>query len=210
MKEEQSMAEPAYTRSLPDREDGRNWPVQGQWTYEDYLRLPDDGNRYEVIRGVLYVTAAPFVKHQFVVSELSFQLGSFVRRNQLGVVLGAPVDILLPFGIATPVEPDIVFFRTGNEPRWEDKNFKGVPDLVVEVLSRSTKSRDRRIKFEAYRDAGIPEYWMVDPDARTVVVYVLKGKEYVELCRGGAGEKVRSSVLAGFELAVADLFPRQA
>ena len=76
-----------------------------------------------------------------------------------------------------------------------DKNFQGVPDLVVEVLSRSTRSRDRRIKFEAYRDAGIPEYWMVDPDARTVVVYVLKGKEFVELCRGGAGEAVRSAVL---------------
>src|SRR6185436_19573018 len=69
MKEEQSIAEPAYTRSLPDREDGRSWPAQGRWTYEDYLRLPDDGNRYEVIRGVLYVTAAPFVRHQLVVGE---------------------------------------------------------------------------------------------------------------------------------------------
>ncbi len=205
------MAEPAYTRSLPDREDGRNWPAQGRWTYEDYLRLPDDGNRYEVIRGVLYVTAAPFIKHQLVVGELSFQLATFVRRNKLGVVIGSPIDVLLPFGIASPVEPDIVVFRTGNEPRWEDKNFQGVPDLVVEVLSRSTKSRDRRIKFGAYQDAGIPEYWMVDPDARTVVVYALgKGKGYAELCRGGEGETVRSAVLAGFELAVADLFPGQA
>lgn len=202
------MAEPAYPRSLPDREDGRNWPAQGRWTYEDYLRLPDDGNRYEVIRGVLYVTAAPFFKHQIVVGELFSYFRAFIREHELGVVVGAPIDILLPFGIATPVEPDIVFFRTGNEPGWEDKNFQGVPDLVVEVLSRSTKSRDRRIKFEAYRDAGIPEYWMVDPDARTIVVYTLKAKEYTELCRGGEGEKVRSAVLAGFELVVSDLFPR--
>jgi len=205
------MAEPAYPRSLPDREDGRNWPPQGRWTYEDYLRLPDDSNRYEVIRGVLYVTAAPFIKHQLVVGELSFQLGTFVRRNRLGTVLGAPFDVLLPFGVGSPVQPDIAFFRKGNEPRWEDKNFAGVPDLIVEVLSRRTRSRDRRIKLRAYQDAGVPEYWMVDPDARTVVVYILeKGTRYIELCRGGAGERVRSAVLSGFELMVADLFPSQA
>jgi Uma2 family endonuclease len=204
------MAEPAYPRSLPDREDGRNWPAQGQWTYEDYLRLPGDGNRYEVIRGVLYVTPAPAYLHQFSVVKLTRFFDEFVSDNELGVVLSAPFDIKLPFGIASPVQPDLVVFRSGNEPRWDDKNFKGIPDLVVEVLSRSTKSRDRRIKFEAYQDAGVPEYWMVDPDARTVMVYALKGKRYTELCRGGEGEKVRSAVLAGFELAVAGLFPRRA
>jgi Uma2 family endonuclease len=200
------MAKPAYRQDLPENE---SWPRQGSWTYEDYRRLPDDGNRYEVIRGSLYVTAAPYLKHQFSVAELSFRLGGFVRENRLGRVLWAPIDVRLPAGIASPVQPDIVFFRTENEPRWDLGYFEGVPDLVVEVLSPSTRSRDRRIKLAAYQDAGIPEYWMVDPDARTVAAYVLTaGRGYSELCRGGLGETVRSAVLPGFEVAVADLFPR--
>jgi Uma2 family endonuclease len=210
MKQEQSMAEPAYPRSLPDREDGRNWPAQGRWTYEDYLRLPEDGNRYEVIRGALYVTPAPAYLHQFSVVKLIRYFDEFVSDNELGVVLSAPFDIKLPFGIASPVQPDLIVFRLGNEPKPGDKNFEGVPDLVAEVLSPGTRRRDLTVKLKAYRDAGILEYWLVDPAARAVVVYVLeKGEGYTELCRGGVGETVRSSVLPGFELAVADLFPRQ-
>jgi Uma2 family endonuclease len=200
------MTEPAYRLDLPETE---NWPRQGDWTYKDYLRLPDDGNRYEVIRGSLYVTPAPNFKHQFVVAKLCRSFDDFVSEGELGVVLTAPFDILLPAGIASPVEPDLVFFRVGNAPQWEDKNFQGVPDLVVEVLSPSTRGRDRRTKLKAYQDAGVPEYWMVDPDSRTVIVYVLKtGHGYVEACRGGIGERVRSAVLPGFEIAVAALFPR--
>jgi Uma2 family endonuclease len=200
------MTEPAYRLDLPETE---NWPRQGDWTYEDYLRLPDDGNRYEVLRGTLYVTAAPYLKHQFSVTELSWRLGGFVRENGLGRVLWAPLDVKLPAGIASPVQPDIVFFRTENEPRWDMGYFEGVPDLVCEVLSPSTSHRDRRIKLRAYQDAGVPEYWMADPDRRTVLVHVLEKGRYVELCRGGIGERVRSSVLPGFELEVAGLFPPQ-
>jgi Uma2 family endonuclease len=200
------MAKPAHRWNLPESE---SWPRQGDWTYEDYRRLPDDGNRYEVIRGSLYVTAAPYLKHQFAVAELSIRLGGFVREKGLGRVLWAPIDVRLPSGIASPVQPDIVFFGVGNEPRWDLGYFEGVPDLVVEVLSPSTRSRDRRIKLQAYQDAGIPEYWMVDPDSRSVAVHALKGgPRYIEICRSGAGETVRSVVLPGFEIAVADLFPR--
>ena len=78
------------------------------------------------------------------------------------------------------------------------------------MLSPSTRRRDLTVKLRAYRDAGVPEYWLVDPDARAVVVYGLDGeKRYTELCRDGEGDRVRSSVLSGFDLAVADLFPRQ-
>jgi Uma2 family endonuclease len=199
------MTELAY--AFPWNEDGQDWPKQGEWTYEDYLRLPDDGQRYEVIRGVLYVSPAPTYKHQFVVGEFYSGLRVFVLEDGLGVVLGAPFDILLPFGIATPVEPDVIFFRKGNEPHWEDKNFQGVPDLVAEVLSPGTRRRDQKIKLEAYRDAGVPEYWMLDPDARRVVVYALRAGVYTVLCRGGMGEEVWSSVLPGFRLKVDSLFP---
>ena len=199
------MAEPAYI--FPRQTDGQDWPAQGEWTYEDYLRLPDDGQRYEVIRGVLYVSPAPTYKHQFVVGEFYSPLKAFVVENRLGVVLMAPFDVLLPFGIGTPVEPDVIFFRRGNEPGWEDKNFQGVPDLIAEALSPGTRRRDQKIKLEAYRDAGVPEYWMLDPDARRVVVHALQAGRYTELCRGGLGEEVWSSVLPGFRLKVDSLFP---
>jgi Uma2 family endonuclease len=207
MKREQSMAEPAYPRSLPDREDGRNWPAQGTWTYEDYLRLPDDGNRYEVIRGHLYVTPPPTTEHQFSSFEFSFQLSSFVRENDLGLVLTAPLSVKLPSGIATPLQPDVVFFRKGNTPLRGTSHYEGVPDLVAEILSPGTRRRDRTVKLEAYQGAGVPEYWLLDPDARTVVVYVLgKGKRYTELVHGGEGDGVWSSVLPGFRVRVSDLF----
>jgi Uma2 family endonuclease len=199
------MTEPAYRLDLPE---DKAWPAQGEWTYQDYLRLPDDGNRYEVIRGALYVTPAPRIKHQFSVAECLFRLSGFVRERDLGTVLMAPLDVNLPAGIATPVQPDIVFFRKGNEPDWEHNSFDGVPDLVLEVLSPGTRSRDRGVKLRAYQDAGVPEYWMVDPDTRTVTVYGLKaGREYAELCRGGVGDRVRSAVIPGFELAVTRVFP---
>lgn len=201
------MSEPAYPLALPEEQP---WPAQGEWTYEDYLRLPEDGQRYEVIRGVLYVTATPTRIHQYVVGELFSLLRRVVRRRRLGLVLFAPFDIRLPDRIADPVEPDLMFFRKGNEPRnEEDSYFQGVPDLVAEVLSPSTRRRDQRIKFAAYRDAGVPEYWIVDPKTRTMVVYVLShdGRSYAELCRGGAGESVVSAVLPGLRIEVEELFP---
>jgi Uma2 family endonuclease len=192
--------------SLPEREDGKPWPVQGEWTYEDYLLLPKDGQRYEVIHGALYVTPAPRPKHQRGVARLHLRLGWFVASNRLGEVFFAPLDVKLPAGISDPVEPDIVFFRHGNRPGEEDSFFAGVPDLIAEVLSPRTRHRDRAVKFRAYQEAGVPEYWIVDPEARTVEVYVLKNGRYVELCRGGMGDVVWSAVVSGFRLKVADLF----
>lgn len=204
------MAEPARFQALPAASDGHTWPAQGAWTYEDYVRLPDDGKRYEVIRGVLYVSPAPIPLHQYVHSRLFVLLTRFVDENRLGVVLGAPMDVRLPLRIGDPVQPDLVFLRTGNQPRWEvDSNFSGSPDLVVEILSPSTARRDRKIKHSAYREAGIPEYWIVDPRARTIEVFSLNedGSRYDELCRGGEEGVVHSKVLSGLEVRVSEIFP---
>lgn len=199
------MSEPAYPLESPDLE-GQDWPAQGQWTYEDYLRIPEDGRRYEVIRGTLYVSASPIYNHQFTLVQLLLKLGSYVQQNEFGIVLPAPFDIILPEGIATPVEPDILFIRKENQPRWGDKNFQGVPDLLVEVLSPSTHYYDRRIKLAAYRDAGVPEYWLVDPLSRTVAIHGWKDGSFAELKRGGEGDEVTSIVLPGFHLQVKSLF----
>jgi Uma2 family endonuclease len=201
------MSEPAYPLAFPE-ENGSSWPVQGRWTYADYLRLPDDGQRYEVIRGHLFVTATPTFEHQFTVLRLGSLLDRFVFAGGLGVVLAAPFDIRLPDRIADPVEPDIVVFKNGNLPRQGEAYFQGVPDLVVEVLSPSTRRRDRTIKLDAFRDAGVPEYWLVDPKTRTVVVYSLSEdrRSYVELNRSGAGGEAASGVLSGLRITVAEIF----
>lgn len=203
------MAQPAYPLTLLE-DDGQTWPEQGDWTYEDYLRLPEDGRRYEVLRGVLYVTPSPIYDHQFSVVNLTLELGSFIRKGDLGVLLVAPFDIRLPQRLADPVEPDLMFFRKGNEPRRGDKSFTGVPDLVIEVLSPGTSRLDKRIKMSIYREAGIPEYWLVDPATRTVVIHRISddGRRYVEHARGETGDVVGSTVLAGLRLSVSEIFPR--
>ena len=202
------MAEPAYRDNwLPERKGGGAWPVQGQWTYEDYRRLPDDGRRYEIIQGTLFVTGAPDYDHQFVVHKLHRLLGNPVEENGWGLVLGAPFEVLLPCGIATPVQPDILFFRSGNGPESGDASFAGVPDLIVEVLSPSTRRRDEGIKLESYEEAGVPEYWLVDSRGRTVLVYTLVERRYAELGLFGKEDAVRSVVLPDLRLKTGDLFP---
>ncbi len=200
------MAEPAYPLALP--EDGRSWPAPGEWTYEDYLRLPEDGRRYEVIRGSLYVAAAPSLLHQFVAGELFSSVRDFVKKHALGFVLN-PIEIHLPGGITSPVQPDLVFLSRNKRFRWSDTSFHGVPDLVAEVLSPRTRRFDQKTKLAAYRDAGVPEYWLIDPLAETFLVYVLSEdrRQYLELCRGGLEDTLRSAVLAGFRLKLGDLFP---
>ncbi len=201
------MAEPAYAR--PETGAAR-WPAEGHWTWEDYLRLPDDGNRYEIIEGKLYVVAAPTYDHQFSVSELLGELRSFVKARDLGVVLTAPFDVRLP-GTAEPVQPDVLFLRTGNEPQAGDKYYSGAPDLIVEVLSPGTSRLDQHVKFAAYEKVGVQEYWLADPKTRSITVYTLHAErgEYEELGRFTPGESVRSVVLEGFETPVAELFPPQ-
>jgi Uma2 family endonuclease len=201
------MGEPARSLTFPWEDDDRSWPAQGQWTYADYARLPDDGYRYEVIRGHLYVTPAPNFDHQYVVWRFNQTFGRFVDENQLGVVLTAPFDVLLPAGIADPVEPDLLLIRTENIPGPEDPNFQGVPDLVIEVESPRTRKRDRTIKQDAYRDAGVPEYWRASPRTRKVTVLVLSEDRarYVERVYG-PGDTLRSSLLPGLAIRVDDLF----
>ena len=204
------MSVPARRLIFPEREDAGSWPAPGQWTYADYCKLPDDGRRYEVIRGFLYVSPAPSLPHQRALGQIFRQLDRFVLAEGLGEVLVAPVDVLLPREIAAPVQPDLMFFRTGNQPGAEAMNFKGVPDLVVEILSPSTRRLDRSIKLAAYRDAGVPEFWLADPRSSTLSIFGFgeDGTSYVELSRGGVGEAIVSRGLPGLRIEVAEIFPR--
>lgn len=185
------------------------WPVQGEWTYEDYLRLPDDGRRYEIIEGVLYVTNAPSFAHQFAVSKIFMALAGFVETGNLGVVLTGPFEIHLP-GIAKPVLPDIVFISTEKQPDPDSQFFEGAPDLIVEVLSPSTFRLDQSIKLDAYERAGVSEYWLADPKTRSITIYILPkgGQEFALLGQFAPDETVNSALLSGLELTVNALFTR--
>jgi Uma2 family endonuclease len=140
-----------------------------EWTVEMVRALPDDGNRYEVIDGELFMTPAPSWTHQTAVLELAMILAPYVREHAIGHVIVAPADVV--FGPRNMVEPDlfVVPLVNGEAPRrWEEV---GRLLLAVEVLSPSTIRTDRGDKRELYQRKGVPEYWIVDVDARAIERY---------------------------------------
>lgn len=144
----------------------------GGWTWAEFARLPSEGGtRHEVVAGELVVTPAPSPRHQAVVTALTVQLDAFVRAHELGRVLVGPVDVLL--GEGDYLEPDVVVVLRRSERFVTDRGIEGPPDLVVEVVSLSTAERDRGTELERYREHGVPECWIVDPDAGTIEVFRL-------------------------------------
>lgn len=191
---------------LPDELQGPLFPPQGRWTYEDYRRLPDDGRRYEVLRGVLYVTTAPNPLHQTVLRNVVRLLIRFLDEKPMGDFLFAPVDLILPNGLSAPVQPDLIYSTRGWQGQMASQFLEGVPDLVLEVLSPSTRRYDRQTKLDVYAAAGVQEYWLADPMKRTFEVLVLRNGSYEVLGLFGAAGRVRSEILPGFEPAVEQIF----
>ena len=154
-------------------------PSQGEWTYREYAALPDDGNRYEVICGVLYMAPAPSTWHQKAFGGIFYHLYAAVQSTGLGEVYAAPCDVIL--NPKTTVQPDILVILKEHLDRVTKEGVFGAPDLVVEIASPSTARLDLSKKYDAYAAAGIPEYWVVNPDARTVELFVLKDGVYNSL-----------------------------
>jgi len=140
--------------------------VKRQWTVADLEDLPDDGNRYEVIDGELFVTPAPAWKHQRAIAALYSLVAEYLRSGRVGEVLFAPVDII--FSPTRGVQPDLLVVPVVDGPRPQKFADVGRLLLAVEVLSPSSARADRVAKRTLYRDEGVPEYWLVDLDARTV------------------------------------------
>jgi Uma2 family endonuclease len=144
--------------------------TDASWCYEKWERLPADGNRYEVIDGVLYMSTAPSFWHQQVVGLLHEHVGIPLRRSGVALVAMAPIGLIMPG--ADPVQPDFMIIRS--ERRGivaEDGRVRGVPDLIAEVLSPSHPELDTIVKRAAYARAGVPEYWILRPETRDVLVY---------------------------------------
>ena len=139
-------------------------------TYADLCRLPDDGLRHELIDGEHYVTPAPAFRHQHVAMNVAGMLFMFLREHRLGHVYMAPLDVL--FSDADVVEPDVLYVSEERlRGQREDRYLTVTPDLVVEVLSPSTKHVDRGAKRRLYERCGVTEYWLIDPALETVQVF---------------------------------------
>jgi Uma2 family endonuclease len=179
-------------------------PEQGFWTYAEYAALPDDECLYEVVNGVLYITPAPGWSHQEIVGEIFSYLRSYVRSAGLGGVFMAPIDVELAPN--TVFQPDVVVLLKAGRDKLRGNHIVGAPDLVVEAVSPGSAVYDRHDKNVAYAQAGVPEYWIVDPAARTVEVLALEDEKY-RLAGVFQGKAVLpSKVLPGFNVAVEKFF----
>ena len=137
-----------------------------EWTAEMALALPDDGNRYEVLDGELFVTPAPSLLHQRAVLHLLLLLVPYVREHRLGEALASPADI--EFSPKRLLQPDV--FVAPDSPSGRGRTWRDISSLLlaVEVLSPTTARADRHKKRIIYQNQGVPEYWIVDLDARIV------------------------------------------
>ncbi len=173
-------------------------------TVDDYMALPNDGKRYELINGELILSPAPVPDHQFVVVALIEFLRSFVNRYGLGRIACAPIDVILSEIIA--LQPDIAFISNARMGIIGPKNIQGAPDLVIEVLSPSTESRDRNDKARLYWNHGVLEYWLVDTSRRTIEVFGAGRTGFELLAVYGEGDALESPTLSGLSLEVGRVF----
>ncbi len=173
-------------------------------TYEQFRQLPEDGRRYELIRGEVHLTPSPTTKHQFIVNNLDLSLSNYLRANPLGDVAIAPLDVRLSSD--TAVQPDLIFVSNANAGIILEEYIAGAPDLVVEVLSPSTAAHDRATKLALYAEAGVPEVWFIDPQAKTVEILKLQGRKYLVDSILAKDQSLTSSLFPRWELPLKDLF----
>jgi Uma2 family endonuclease len=174
-------------------------PLQGLWTEEQYLRLTDQTNRFiEFTEGSVEVLPMPTRKHQAISRFLFLAFLSFVQRLG-GTVFYAPLRVRVAPGRFR--EPDLVLLLDVNDPRNQNAFWLGA-DLVVEIVSPDDVERDTVIKRADYAEAGIPEYWIVNPEEATITVLKLDDGVYMTHGVFGRGETAASALLPGFTVSV--------
>ena len=172
------------------------------WTYEDYLELDDDLRR-EIIEGQLLMSPAPELYHQRWVGGLFRAFQNHVDDIDSGEILVAPLDVILDRH--NVVQPDLIFVSKTNSGILQRRGVMGTPDLVVEVISAGSLRRDRYEKREIYSRFGVKEYWLADVANRSIEVLSWTPNGYRLLSCATEEGKVKSEVLAGFELDLATL-----
>jgi Uma2 family endonuclease len=145
-------------------------------TYDDYISLPNDRNRYEILEGELIETPSPTTNHQRVSRNLEFVLFSHIKHTNCGEILDAPMDVILDE--STVVQPDIIFIAKERFHILSKRGVDGAPDLLIEILSPATAKYDRISKMQLYARFGVQWFWIVDPDGRKVEEFERDGESY--------------------------------
>jgi Uma2 family endonuclease len=166
---------------------------RGKLTYDDYAAIPEDRQRHEIIDGEHWVNPAPTTRHQRVLLRLARRLAGQFETTDAGEVFVSPIDVQL--SEHDIVQPDLVVILAARASIITETRILGVPDLVIEVLSPATSRHDRERKKPLYERAGVPEYWIVDPDARVLEQWVLDAGRY--RLAGEHREQVRFAGPAG-------------
>ena len=167
---------------------------------DDIWDTPEDGNRYEVIDGALYITPLPNMAHQIALSALIGHMWVYVDERKLGQVIPSLTAVVLDEEIC--VQPDLGFISRERMHIISERGIEGAPDLVVEVLSPQTESRDRGVKMKRYAAAGIPYYWIVVPRTRGIEEYRLTPSGYDRIGTHGRADMFRPELFPGLEIPV--------
>ncbi len=182
--------------------------AQIKFTYEDYKSLPySERERFELLEGELIpMPPSPGFAHQSVSLELVTRLHLFVQERTLGTVLEAPFDVVLGEpGEEQVVQPDILFVSKERRRIIQEDEIRGAPDLVVEILSPSTKEKDRTYKRRLYAKYGVREYWIADPDSQTIEVLTLGKRGYERAGLYHKNEILESPLLSGLRIPLSEV-----
>ncbi|MDR2570235.1 MAG: Uma2 family endonuclease [Oscillospiraceae bacterium] len=178
--------------------------IPGRYTYSDYAGW-DDENRYELIDGIAYMMSAPTITHQSILGELHLQFATFLKGKKCRVFF-APCDVCL-FGKGdddyTVLQPDLLVVC--DESILDEKRCNGAPDLVIEIISPSTSRRDRFIKLNKYLEAGVREFWIVEPEDKGVTVHILENGKYV-ISAYDSEKTIAVNVLDGCNIVLPEIF----
>ncbi len=190
------------------REDNPVYLKQGGYTYEDYLKLPEEpGYRFEVLEGCLVKEPSPSVQHQRVSRDLGYQLKTFFDQfDPEGELFSAPLDLTLQDN--NVVQPDLLFVSSARKEIKRKERIDGACDLVIEIISPGNRRKDRLQKMEIYRKAGILHYWLVDPEDELLEAFMLKDGNYLLVFTGCRGNQFRHPEFPGLELDLNKIFYR--
>jgi Uma2 family endonuclease len=179
--------------------------VRPRISYADLERAPEDGRRYELYDGEVYVVPAPIPEHQIVQHAMTELLRRYVVEHG-GFAIDAPIDVV--FSENDVLQPDVVYF-TGERSHLVDvkRPIRYAPDLCVEILSPSTRDTDRGRKMQMFARFRVPEYWIADPESRAIEIHRLRGDAYVLVETASGEAPVTSPLLPGLRFTSADVFP---
>lgn len=177
-----------------------------KFTYEDFLRFPDDGKRHEIIDGEHYVTPSPNTNHQVIVGNLYVSMAGYLKTHPIGAAFLAPFDVV--FTNFDVVEPDLLYISRARREVLTDKHVRGAPDLVVEILSPGTRRTDEVTKRDLYERCGVMEYWVVNPKREALQIYRRAEGAFVraEALSVDRGDVLTTPLMPGWSISLGDVF----